>query len=444
MDESAVNRIKPHDSAAEKAVVGSMLMDRAAIGLASEILIKDDFYEKQYGIVFEAIVELDNEGKPIDIVSLKNRLREKNVPEEIISLEFLNEVMGLTITSAHVRQYAEYVKENSLLRKLIDTNDFISGECYAHNKPLNDIFEETEKRIFDIVAKRNTGDYVPINKIVENSLKKIQQVMMSGGGITGIATGFTDLDEMLSGLQPSDLVLIAARPSMGKTAFALNIALNVSLRNSLTTAIFSLEMPKESLVNRLIAMDATVDAQKLRKGNLDDNEVAYVMESAARIGSSKLIIDDVSSVTTSELRSKCRKYKIEHDLKLVIIDYLQLMSSGQSRGGDSRNQEISDISRALKSIARELDVPVIALSQLSRNAEKREGHKPQLSDLRDSGAIEQDADVVMFLYREDYYDKGTEKKNITEINVAKQRNGPIGTVELVWRPQYTKFANKEN
>ncbi len=443
MEESVVNRVKPHDSAAEQSVIGSMLMDRAAIGLASEILVKDDFYEKQYGIVFEAIVELDIEGKPVDVVTLQNRLKEKNVPEDIISLEFLQEVMGLTITSVHVKQYAEIVKENSLLRKLIDTNDLISGECYAHNKPLNEIFEETEKKIFDIIAKRNTGDYVPINKVVENSLKRLQKVMMSGGGITGIATGFTDLDEMLSGLQPSDLVLIAARPSMGKTAFALNIALNVSLKSRMTTAIFSLEMPKEALVNRLIAMDATVDAQKLRNGDLDDNEVEYVMESAVRIGSSKLIIDDVSTVTTSEVRSKCRKYKLEHDLKLVIIDYLQLMSSGSSRSGDSRTQEISDISRALKALARELDVPVIALSQLSRNADRREDHKPVLSDLRESGAIEQDADVVMFLYRDDYYHKDTEKKNITEINVAKQRNGPIGPVELVWRPQYTKFANKE-
>ena len=263
--------------------------------------------------------------------------------------------------------------------------------------------------------------------------------MMSGSRITGISTGFTDLDNTLSGLQPSDLILIAARPSMGKTAFALNIAQFAAVREKNCTAVFSLEMSKEQLVNRLLAMDATVDAQKLRNADLDDNEIEYIMESAVNLGSSKLIIDDTSGISVSELRTKCRKYKIENDLKLVIIDYLQLMSGGGRN--ESRQQEISDISRSLKSLAREINVPVVALSQLSRAVEKRDDHRPMLSDLRESGAIEQDADVVMFLYREDYYNKDTERKNIAEVIVAKQRNGPIKTTELVWNPQFTKFRN---
>ena len=442
MDDVGMKRVMPHDSAAEQSVIGSMLMDKEAIDLAGEILLREDFYEKQYGIVFEAMVELNNAGKPVDVITLQNHLKEKDVPDEISSLEFLQGVMELSITAAYVRQYAEIVKEQSLLRRLIRANDEIANDCYNHNKPLNEIFEDTEKKIFDIVQRKNTGDFVPINKIVESAIKRLQKIMLSGSRITGIPTGFTDLDGRLSGLQPSDLILIAARPSMGKTAFALNIAQYAAIRNSHCTAVFSLEMSKEQLVNRLIAMDATVDAQKLRNATLEDNEVEYVMESAVKIGSSKLIIDDTSGISVSELRTKCRKYKIEHDLKLVIIDYLQLMSgSGRT---DSRQQEISDISRALKSLAREIDVPVVALSQLSRAVEKRDDHRPMLSDLRESGAIEQDADVVMFLYREDYYKKDTEKKNVAEVIVAKQRNGPIGTTELVWRPQFTKFVNMEN
>ncbi len=443
MEETAVKRIMPHDPAAELSVLCSMMMDKTAIDQASEILIKNDFYEKQNGIVFEAMTELNNEGKPVDVVTLKDRLQEKGAPDETCSLEFLQGIMGLSITSVHVKYYADIVKENSLLRKLIRTNDEITGECYSHNKPLNVIFEETEKKIFDIVQRRNTGDFMPINKIVEDSIKKLQKIMMSGGGITGIATGFADLDQKLSGLQPSDLIIVAARPSMGKTAFALNIAQNAAIRNGETTAIFSLEMPGEQLVNRLIAMDATVDAHKMRTAELDDNEVEYIMESAIRVGASKLIIDDTSGITVSELRTKCRKYKIENDLKLVIIDYLQLMAS-EGKRNDSKNNEVSDISRALKSLARELRVPIIALSQLGRGPDRREkDHRPILSDLRDSGAIEQDADVVMFLYRDDYYNKDTAKKNIAEVIIAKQRNGPIGYTELVWRPQFTKFANLE-
>lgn len=301
---------------------------------------------------------------------------------------------------------------------------------------------DTEKKIFDLLQNKSGGDYVPIKQVVINALEKIELASRTKGNVTGIATGFVDLDYRTSGLQPSDLVLVAARPSMGKTAFVLNIAQYVAFHSDLCTAIFSLEMSKEQLVNRLFSLESRVDAQLLRSGNLADSDWEKLIEGAGTIGRSKLIIDDTPGISISELRSKCRKYKLEHDLKLIIIDYLQLMSgSGRS---DSRQQEISDISRSLKGLARELNVPVIALSQLSRQVEQRPDHRPMLSDLRESGAIEQDADVVMFIYRDDYYNKDTPDKNIAEIIIAKQRNGPIGTVELAWLPEYQRFVNLEH
>ena len=304
------------------------------------------------------------------------------------------------------------------------------------------ILEDTEKKVFELLQNRGGGDYVPIKQVVINTLEKIELASKTKGNVTGIATGFVDLDYKMAGLQPSDLILVAARPSMGKTAFVLNIAQYVAFHSNLTAAIFSLEMSKEQLVNRMFSLESRVDAQVLRSGNLADSDWEKLIEAAGVIGASNLIIDDTPGISISELRSKCRKYKLEHDLKLVIIDYLQLMS-GSGRSTDSRQQEISDISRSLKALARELNVPVIALSQLSRAVEQRPDHRPMLSDLRESGAIEQDADVVMFIYRDDYYNKDSENKNIAEIILAKQRNGPIGTVNLVWLPQYTKFANLE-
>ena len=301
--------------------------------------------------------------------------------------------------------------------------------------------EDTEKRIFSLLQKRNTGDFVPIKDVVLNALDKIELASKNRGSVTGIPTGFIDLDYKTSGMQPSDLILIAARPSMGKTAFVLNIAQHMAFKNDVTAAIFSLEMSKEQLVNRLFSLESKVDSQSIRTGNLSDDDWAKLIESAGIIGKSNLIIDDTPGISVSELRSKCRKYKLEHNLGIIIIDYLQLMTG--SKRSDSRQQEISDISRSLKEVARELSVPVIALSQLSRAVEQRPDHRPMLSDLRESGAIEQDADVVMFIYRDDYYNKDSEKKNIAEIIIAKQRNGPIGTVELVWLPNYTKFANMQ-
>ncbi len=441
IEEAIIKRVLPHSIEAEQSVIGSMMLDREAIVVASEMILGDDFYHKQYGIVFDTIVELHEEGRPVDVVTLQDRLKEKDVPGEVSSLEFIRDILTEVPTSANIKSYARIVAEKSTLRKMIRLNEDIANQCYGGKESIEVILEEAEKRIFELVQNRNSGEFVPIRQVVMNALEKIEAASKNSGRVTGIATGFLDLDYKTSGMQPADLVLIAARPSMGKTAFVLNIAQYVAFRLKEAVAIFSLEMSKEQLVNRMFSLESNVDAQNLRNGTLNDEEWEKLIESAGVIGKSKLIIDDTAGISISELRSKCRKFKLEHDIKMIIIDYLQLMSgSGRS---ESRQQEISEISRSLKKLARELNVPVLALSQLSRAVEQRPDHRPMMSDLRESGAIEQDADVVMFIYRDDYYNKDSEKKGISEIIIGKQRNGPIGTVELVWLPEYTKFANKE-
>jgi len=442
MEEALIKRVLPHSIDAEQSVIGSMLLDRNAILVASEILTSDDFYQKQYGVIFDTMVELCNEGKPVDPITLQNRLKEKDLPPDISSMEYVREILQAVPISANVKYYADIVSEKSTLRKLIKANEEVANACYLQNESCDEILEEAEKKLFLALQRKDTGEYVPIQQIVLNSIDNIEKASRIKGNVTGIPTGFTDLDYKTSGLHASDLVLVAARPSMGKTAFVLNIAQRIARRGDATVAIFSLEMSKEQLVNRLLAMESHVDSQSLRTGNLTGEDWAKLVEGANVIGSSRLIIDDTPAITVAELRSKCRKYKLEHDLGVIMIDYLQLMSgSGRS---DSRQQEISEISRSLKALARELNVPVIALSQLSRAVEQRPDHRPMLSDLRESGAIEQDADVVMFIYRDDYYHKDTEKKDIAEIIIAKQRNGPIGTIELVWMPKYTQFMNMKD
>ena len=442
MEETLIKRVMPNSLEAEQSVIGSMIMDQDAIVTAMEILLQEDFYHKQYGILFDAMIELYSSGQPVDLVTLQNKLKEKDVPQEVASLEVVGELVRAVPTSANVKYYCNIVKENSMKRKLIRVTEEIENECYAGKESLESVLDKTEHDIFALLSSRTGGDYVPIRQVVMNALEKIEKASQQDGNVTGIPTGFIDLDYRTAGLQPSDLVLIAARPSMGKTAFVLNIAQYVAFHENMCTAIFSLEMSKEQLVNRLFSLESRVDAQALRTGNLSDADWAKLVEGAGIIGDSELIIDDTPGISISEMRSKCRKYKLEHDLKLIIIDYLQLMS-GSGRSTDSRQQEISDISRSLKALARELNVPVLALSQLSRAVEQRPDHRPMLSDLRESGAIEQDADVVMFIYRDDYYNKDTELKGISEIIIAKQRNGPIGTVNLAWLPEYTKFANLE-
>lgn len=439
MEEALIKRILPHSIDAEKSVIGAMLMGREAVMTAGEILISDDFYQQQYGVIFDAMVELFNEGKPVDVITLQDRLKEKDVPPEISSMEFARDVLSSVPTSANVKYYANIVKDKATLRRLIQVNEEIANECYLGKEKTEDILADTEKKLFKLLMQQNSGDYVPIRQVVLNALDNIEKASKTSGSVTGIPTGFTDLDYQTAGLQPSDLILVAARPSMGKTAFVLNIAQHIAFKAKKAVAIFSLEMSKEQLVNRLFALESRVDAQKLRTGNLNDEEWSRLIEGAGVVGESQLIIDDTPGISISEMRSKCRKYKIDHDIGIIIIDYLQLMSG--SGKNESRQQEISDISRSLKALARELNVPVVALSQLSRAVEQRPDHRPMLSDLRESGAIEQDADVVMFIYRDDYYNKDTEEKGVAEIIVAKQRNGPIGTVKLVWLPNYTKFVN---
>ncbi len=441
MDEALIKRVLPHSIEAEQSVIGSMLMDREAIIAASEIVTGEDFYQHQYGIMFESMTELFNEGKPVDLVTLQDRLKEKDVPPEVSSLEFVRDIITTVPTSANVKSYANIVREKAVLRRLIKVNEEIANDCYLGRESLETILADTEKKIFDLLQSRSSGDFVPIRQVVLNVLENIERASKTKDTVTGVPTGFIDLDYKTSGFQPSDFILIAARPSMGKTAFVLNVVDHVTVRRGTPCMVFSLEMSKEQLVNRMLSMESNVDSQKLRTGTLTDSDWDAVVEGVGVIGSSKLIIDDTPGISITELRSKCRKAKLEHDIGIVIIDYLQLMTGSGGRGSDNRQQEISEISRSLKALARELQAPVVALSQLSRACETRTDHRPMLSDLRESGAIEQDADVVMFLYRDDYYNKDSEMKDMAEVIIAKQRNGPIGTVELVWMPQYTKFAN---
>ena len=444
MDEAVIKRIMPHSTEAERAVIGAILMNKEAAMAASELITGQDFYQTAYGIVYDAMLELFHKGQPIDLITLQEHLKEKNVPPEVSGLEFVKDLiaeMGVE-TSANVKYYAKIVQEKAILRKLIKINEEIANTCYQENQPLSEILEKTEKQVFELVEHGNSQEYTPIKQVVLNALDVIEKASKTKGTVTGIPTGFIDLDYKLSGLQRSDLILVAARPSMGKTAFVLNIAQHVAFRQNLAVAIFSLEMSKEQLVNRLFSLESHVDAQMLRTGNLKDTDWEKLIEGAGRIGKSRMIIDDTSGISIAEMRSKCRKYKLELGLDLIIIDYLQLMSGSGGRSNESRQQEISEISRSLKGLARELNVPVIALSQLSRAVESRTDKRPMLSDLRESGAIEQDADVCMFIYREDYYIPDTEDKGIAEIIIAKQRNGPIGTVRLAWMPQYTRFGNE--
>ncbi|MBQ7677415.1 MAG: replicative DNA helicase [Lachnospiraceae bacterium] len=441
MDETVVTRTMPNSPEAEQSVIGSMMMDNDAIASAMEILVREDFYHTRFALMFQSIVELYNEGQPVDVVTVQQRLLQKNAPAEIASQQYITDVALSVPSSVNVKSYAQIVKDKALLRNVIHVNQEIEKECFEQNEPVATILDQTEKKMLEIIQSRGVENFEPIDQVVSRALDKIEAASHLSGNVTGVPTGFIDLDYRTAGLQPSDLILLAARPSMGKTALALNIAEHVAFHEHMCVAIFSLEMSKEQLVNRLLSLESRVDAQKLRTGDLQDSDWEKLIEGAATVSSSKLIIDDTPAITVSQMRSKCRKYKQEHDLKLIMVDYLQLM---ETTGKEvSQQQKISDISRSLKSLARELNVPLIALSQLNRGVEQREDKRPMLSDLRDSGAIEQDADIVMFIYRDDYYNKDSPSKGVSEIIIAKQRNGPVGTVNLAWLPEYTKFANYE-
>ena len=441
MDDALIKRIPPHDLEAEKSVIGAMLMNKDAVITAAELLAKDDFYQQQYGVMFDAMKEMNDEDKPIDIVTLQAKLREKNLPPELAGADAIRDVLQAVPTSANVRAYAEIVRDKAILRRLISTAQTIENDCYQETKTTAVIMDETEKSIFHVMQQRQIEDYKPVKEIVMDALDAIENASRSQSHVTGLETGYTDLDAKTSGLQKSDLVLLAARPSMGKTALALNILCFMAVKRNLPAAIFSLEMSKQQLMNRLLSQQSHVDAQNIRTGQLKEEEWRKLVDGAGILSRTRLVIDDTPGITISELRSKARKYKLDHDIQIIFIDYLQLMA-GNGRT-DSRQQEVSDISRALKSLARELNIPIVALSQLNRSVEQREDHRPQLSDLRESGAIEQDADVVMFIYRDEYYHKDTEDQGIAEIIIAKQRNGPIGTVKLAWLGEYTQFANLE-
>ncbi len=440
MDETLIKRVMPHSPEAEKAVIGSMLMDRDAVIVATDTLTKEDFYTGQYGILFEAMAQLEKEGKPADLVQVQERVRQNGAPPEIGEMEFIRDILSTVPTSVNIKHYAEIVKNKSTLRRLIRKAQMIENSCYEEKDDINNILFNAEKEINDVTQSGGNDEFQPIGEVVREALDRMSAAARAGGKITGIATGFTDLDYKTSGLQNSDFILVAARPSMGKTAFVLNIAQYVSVKHEYYTAIFSLEMSKLQLVNRIISMESRVDSKNIRTGDMSPSEWGSVAEGASRIGNSHLIIDDTPGISIGDLRSKCRKLKNENRLDLIMIDYIQLMSGGGKKN-ESRQQEVSDISRALKGLARELNVPVIALSQLSRAVESRPDKRPMLSDLRESGAIEQDADVAMFIYRDEYYNKDSNRKGVAEIIIAKQRNGPVGTVELAWLPDLTKFAN---
>ena len=437
-----IQRKMPHDADAEQAVLSSILMDKDAAAEAFEILKAEDFYSPENKAVFQAAFQLYTKGDPIDVVTVKNQLEENGVFTEIGGVETLANIAGAVGSSVNVKSYAKIVEEKSVLRRLIKLSGDISEISYKAGDDINVILDKAEKGIFDVMQNRNTDSFSSIMDVAYDTFANIEKIYNSTEKITGISTGFTDFDAKTAGLQKSDLILIAARPSMGKTAFVLNVAQYAAVKNNVPVAIFSLEMSKEQLVNRMLCAQSLVDAQKVRTGELTAEDWSKLVDGMGILSEAPIYIDDTPGITAMDIRAKCRRLKLEKGLGLVVIDYLQLMSgSGRS---DSRQQEISEISRSLKAVAREIEAPVIALSQLSRACESRSDHRPMLSDLRESGAIEQDADLVAFLYRDEYYfPEKTENKNKAELIIAKQRNGPTGTVNLTWLGQYTKFANME-
>ncbi|RBP44046.1 replicative DNA helicase [Garciella nitratireducens] len=436
-----IGRVPPQSIEAEQSVLGAMLLDKEAIAVATEILKAEDFYREAHGAIFDAIVQIYNRSQPVDLITLSEQLKNTNILEEVGGIGYISDLANTVPASSNVKYYAKIVEEKSLMRKLIQISSEVLDRTYEGTEEVNDLIEMAEKRIFNISQRRSSRGFTPINQVLLEAFDKIEQVFQNKGEITGISTGFIDIDNKISGMQKSDFILVAARPSMGKTAFALNIAQHAGVKEKKTVAIFSLEMSQDQLIHRMLSAETHIDSQKLRNGDLAEEDWERLANGMAILSEAPIFIDDTPGIGVMEMRSKCRRLKMEHGLDLILIDYLQLMSG--DRRSESRQQEISDISRSLKALAREMDCPVVALSQLSRAPESRADHRPILSDLRESGAIEQDADVVMFLYRDEYYHPDTEEKNIGEVNIAKQRNGPTGIVKLVWLGQFTKFANLE-
>ena len=436
-----MDRMPPASVEAEQAVLGAMLLKPDAVTTAAEELTADDFYRETHRLIFEAMMELKERTEPVDLVTLTEQLKKADKLAKIGGIPALSLIANSVPTAANVHYHARIVHEKAQLRSLIAAATEIAGAAYESADEVEDIMDSAEKRILQVSSGKRSKDFVPLQDILLDALEQIDLRYNNKGCITGLPTGFTELDHLTAGLQKSDLILVAARPSMGKTAFTLNIAAHVVLRAKEPVAFFSLEMSKEQLVQRLLCSEGRIDSQRLRVGELEEKEWGDLIDTANRLSAAPLYIDDTPSITVMELRSKARRLKAEHGLSLIVIDYLQLMQGRASKNGDNRQQEISEISRSLKALARELNVPVIALSQLSRSVESRQIKRPMLSDLRESGSLEQDADIVMFLYREDYYDPETENKNITEVIIAKHRNGPVDTVDLTFLKQFTKFGN---
>ena len=436
-----MDRMPPASIEAEQAVLGAMLLKPDAVTTAAEELSADDFYRETHRLIFEAMMELKERAEPVDLVTLTEQLKKADKLAKIGGIPALSLIANSVPTAANVHYHARIVHEKAQLRSLINAATEIAGAAYESADEVEDIMDSAEKRILAVSSGKRSKDFVPLQDILLDTLEQIDLRYNNKGSITGLPTGFTELDHLTAGLQKSDLILVAARPSMGKTAFTLNIAAHVVLRAKEPVAFFSLEMSKEQLVQRLLCSEGRIDSQRLRVGELEEKEWGDLVDTANRLSAAPLYIDDTPGITVMELRSKARRLKAEHGLSLIVIDYLQLMQGRASKSGDNRQQEISEISRSLKALARELNVPVIALSQLSRSVESRQIKRPMLSDLRESGSLEQDADIVMFLYREDYYDPETENKNITEVIIAKHRNGPVDTVDLTFLKQFTKFGN---
>ena len=436
-----IERVPPQNIEAEQAVLGAMLIEKEAIARVTELLKGGDFYREAHRLIFEAMLDLYNRNEAVDMITVIELLKREDHLERVGGIAYVTSLANSVPTAANVHYHAKIVEEKALLRQLIQTSTKIAALGYEGSEEVSQIVDQAEKMILEVSNRRIGGDFTPIKSIVLDAFGKIEQLYESRGGITGLATGFKDLDRLTSGLQKSDLILVAARPSMGKTAFTLNIASNVAIREKKAVAFFSLEMSKEQLVQRMLCAEASIDSQKLRIGELEDDDWTKLINAADRLSGAPIFIDDTAGISVLEMRSKARRLKVEHDLSLIIIDYLQLMQGSGGKGGENRQQEISEISRSLKGLARELGVPVVALSQLSRSVESRQVKKPMLSDLRESGSLEQDADIVAFLYREDYYNPDTENKNITEIIVAKHRNGPVDSVQLFFHKQFTRFAD---
>lgn len=438
MENEVVAKIPPNDQEAEQAVLGAMLTDKDAAVTVIEILKKDDFYRNDHAEIFDAMIELYTQGHPIDIVTVKGVLESRKMLEIIGGMEYLTTLASSDFTTANVETYAQMVEGKSILRKLIQVSNQIVKNGYEEKGSVEEILDDAEKKIFNILQKKNTKTSVHIKDVLIDAFARLEQLYNNKDSITGVPTGFIELDKKTAGLQPANLIFIAARPAMGKSALALNIAANAAIRAKVPVAIFSLEMSKEELTNRILCSEAMVDSGKIRNGSIEDDDWLKLANALGPVSEAPIYIDDTPGITIMELRAKCRKMKIENDLGLVVIDYLQLMQGTKT---ENRQQEISEISRSLKILAKELNIPVIALAQLSRAPEMRADHRPILSDLRESGSIEQDADIVAFIYRDDYYNEDTERKNVSEIIIAKQRSGSTGTVELGWIGDYTKFVN---